>query len=943
MNKIKGDKYEIQIRDYIINELNSEAYLWHHTPENDLLKYGIIGSHNEHRLKRIDNKVNSLIDTGIDIIQIDDNKCSLVQCKNGYKSGVTINDLAGFNAWMGVMEKLDGYIYYTNKLSTNVKCLPYNKRFNYIKQVYNLPVEVEIKKEIIVPYEHQIITKDKIIKYFENNNRCILSKPCGTGKTLMSFLVSKNYKQIIILSPLKEFAKQNLTKFIEYGYVNNTLLVDSDGERDVKEIIKFINENESFVISSTFCSIDVIFQCLEHMKDPLFIIDEFHNLSKNNVIDENDDFYKLLNSEHRILFVSATPRVYELEDDDYNIDDIFGTLIDTMTFTEAINKKYITDYRIFLPSIHEDNDQLNTDLTIYEIDSVIKAKCNYFFSCLLNIGSQKCIIYCIDTKELKMIIDGMKKLNDFYCLSYDASKITSKTSAIERRKILDDFASNSNIQLLFSVRILDECIDIPTCDSIFISYPSQSKTRTIQRMSRCIRIDKNNKFKIGNVFIWCSEYDEIINILSGIKEYDIYFKDKVVINSTNYFGNSLREKLDSDVKLVEKYIVGVKEFKQLTWVERLNSVIEYIDNNDKLPSNSSKNNEIKILGKWLSHQKENYKNKKQIMSDENIYNQFTKFLKKYEEYFTSNEDNWKNKLDELEEYIIKEHQLPSTRSKNNEIKILGSWLFNQKNNYKDKKYIMGDENIYNQFTRFLEEYEKYFTSNEDNWKNKLGELEIYIIKEHQLPSIIDKDNEIKILGSWLLNQKNNYKDKKYIMGDENIYNQFTRFLEEYEKYFTSNEDNWKNKLTELEAYIIKENKLPTQRSKNNEVKILEKWLSHQKQNYKNKKQIMKDENIYNQFTKFIEEYEKYFTSNEDNWKDKLIQLKNYIIKEHKLPSEHDKNKEIKILGKWSSTQKQNYKNKKYIMCDENIYNQFTKFLEEYKKYFTSNKIIKKII
>jgi hypothetical protein len=68
MNKIKGDTYEIQIRDYIINNLNKPAYLWHHTPETILIDNGIIGSHNEHRLKRKDNNENSLQDTGIDVI-----------------------------------------------------------------------------------------------------------------------------------------------------------------------------------------------------------------------------------------------------------------------------------------------------------------------------------------------------------------------------------------------------------------------------------------------------------------------------------------------------------------------------------------------------------------------------------------------------------------------------------------------------------------------------------------------------------------------------------------------------------------------------------------------------------------------------------------------------------------------------------------------------------
>ena len=98
MNTIKGYLYEVQIRDYIINQLNKQAFLWSDTPETLLLEHQIIGSHNEARLKRKENKENSLIDTGVDVIQIDDNnKLSFVQCKNGYKKGIVMKDLAGFS------------------------------------------------------------------------------------------------------------------------------------------------------------------------------------------------------------------------------------------------------------------------------------------------------------------------------------------------------------------------------------------------------------------------------------------------------------------------------------------------------------------------------------------------------------------------------------------------------------------------------------------------------------------------------------------------------------------------------------------------------------------------------------------------------------------------------------------------------------------------------
>lgn len=240
------------------------------------------------------------------------------------------------------------------------------------------------------------------------------------------------------------------------------------------------------------------------MNNPLFIIDEFHNISKNNLINPDNELYKLLYSNHKILFVSATPRIYELEYDEeyYNFDEIFGDVIYNMNFTDAIKNKYICDYKIWIPCINENNETLNTELSIYKIDENIKAKCNFLISCLLNNGSKKCIIYCKNTEELNDMINGINELNKFYYLDFEINQITYKNTDKSRNEILNNFSNNKKIQLLFSIRILDECIDIPLCNSIYITHPCNSKIRAIQRISRCLRIDKNNKFKIGNIYIW---------------------------------------------------------------------------------------------------------------------------------------------------------------------------------------------------------------------------------------------------------------------------------------------------------------------------------------------------------------------------------------------------------------------------------------------------------
>ena len=623
-NISKGYYYELQVKFHIINKLNKLAYLWSEAPENILINNNNIGSHNEHRL----NRKNKLIDTGIDIIQLEDNNiCSLVQCKNGYKGGITMEHLAGFMCWLFSLHNLNGYVYYTNKLSTNLKELPKNDRIKYIKLPYEKTQNKEIK--IIKSFDYQIEAFNKFNEYFKNNNQGILSLPCGTGKTFTSYIISEKYNQIIIISPLKQFAKQNLDRFIEYGYKNKTLLVDSDGERDMKEIKKFIKSNDKCLISCTYDSVDVIYPNLKYMNNVLIIVDEFHNLSKNNIFNEDDYFYKILNSDNKILFMSATPRIYELENEDYN--DI--EIVYNMTFTDAIKNNYITDYKIWLPSIHEDNTQLNQELSIYEIDENIKSKCNFLLSCLLNNGSMKCIIYCIDTNELNLMIYTINELNNFYYIDYDINQITSKTTFNNRTKILNDFEINNKLQLLFSIRILDECIDIPSCDSIYITYPSQSKIRTIQRLSRCIRIDKNNKFKIGNIFIWCNEYDKILETLSGIKEYDVFFKDKIYLNETNFYNKSNKIDFNKDKKLIEKYILGIKEFKQYTWNDKFKQVKKYIDENKCRPSNASKDNNIKQLGKWICTQKTNYKKNENIMKDNNIRIKWEQFIDQYKEYF----------------------------------------------------------------------------------------------------------------------------------------------------------------------------------------------------------------------------------------------------------------------------------------------------------------------
>lgn len=899
-NQIKGYNYEMQIKNYCSNQLDKVSFLWKDIPENILIQYGFAKSHEALRLNRKELALgeNPLRDTGIDVLQIDDDKnCTLIQCKNGYKNGVTMKDLTGFFAWTSCLSNYNGIVYYTDKLSHNVRNLPTSDRIQYIKQPY---IQSKKTKTItkIKAYDYQLEAVKKFNKHFTDNQRGILTMPCGTGKTYTSYLISKKYSQIIILSPLRQSSEQVLNKFIEYGYSGESLLVDSDGCRDKKEIKKFIKNNDKCLISATYCSVDIISKILKYTdaEDLLILVDEFHNLSKNNVLNEDDDFNEMLSEteeedsddeeeseeesdekdsddesdesivmkklKYKILFMSATPRVYELEenDNDYDMENLFGEIIYKMSFSEAIEKKYITDYKIWLPAIHEKNTALKNELSIYEIDSKIKDLLIYLYSCLTNNGSRKTIIYCRDINEVNSMMTGISTLNEFYCLDFNMHKITSETTQTNRNKILNTFETAGNIQLLFSVRICDESLDIIKCDSIFITYSSKSKLRTVQRMCRCLRNDINNKNKIGNIYLWCSEYEEIVETISSIKEYDVNYTTKIKINENNFYNNKTKSEIktiEKNIEFVKDYIINIKKHKGYSWEDRLNMLKQYIDTNKKIPNVNDKNIKIheRNIGLWLANQKYDYKKNIKKMSISMYRNLWCKFIKKYDKYVMSYEDNWFYHMELVEQYITTHKCKPSTMSSDIDTKKLGKWIGKQASNFRLDKY-KKQKDKYNRWKLFVNKYEKYVISNDKKWRDTLKSLENYILTNHRKPNTYKSDKHEKYLGEWIASQIKNFKNTEYIMKNEDCHVMWCNFTHKYKEYFITNIERWCDKLALLKKYINEHDEFPTYHNKTSS--SIRDWYAGQNRNYKNNEGlVVKNKTIRNKWLLFLDEYQEY--------------------------------------------------------------------------------------
>jgi superfamily II DNA or RNA helicase len=387
----------------------------------------------------------------------------------------------------------------------------------------------------------------------------------------------------------------------------------------------------------------------------------------------------------------------------------------------------------------------------------------------------------------------------------------------------------------------------------------------------------------------------------------------------------------SFTKQFEKYFLSNEE----VWKQKLNNLEKYINENNKLPSHNDKNGDIKRLGGWIGVQKKNHKKRTEIMKNREIYDLWTTFTKQYETLFLSNEEIWKNTLDNVKKYIDMNKIIPCFTNENDEIKKLGRWVDAQKQKHKNKTQIMVNKGIYNLWSEFIKKYKTLFMSNGEAWLDMFELVKKYIDENKKLPQVINENDDIKILGRWVHTQKMNYKNKDKIMKNDKIYDLWTGFMDQHKILFMTNKKIWLNTMSNVKKYIDENNKLPSG-YKNVHVKNLSIWIGHQKKNYKIKKEIMKNQEIYDIWTEFVKKYKTLFLSNEEIWVNNLNDIKKYINENNKLPSSEHENDDIKKMGRWIGNQKKIYKKKIQIMKNPEIYDLWTTFIKEHETLFLSN-------
>jgi hypothetical protein len=288
-------------------------------------------------------------------------------------------------------------------------------------------------------------------------------------------------------------------------------------------------------------------------------------------------------------------------------------------FRKAIEEKHICDYQIYIPLLVMNEMTEKSEVLIekpvecVDLDDDLTKKCLYLINGILQTGSRRCIAYLDSMEECAEFENVFTEvMNRYHCLPFGIRTITAEVGERERSLILNEFQRKSHhdeIKIICSIRILNEGVDIPICDSVFIANVGEyaSDITMVQRMCRANRLMKGNPQKISNCFLWTTDTNKIVGSLSLLKENDLEFHKKIRVMNGDYEKQGDKKRMKMVAEKTEETIdfVKVKCMRlEEIWELKQSLLFKFCEENGRIPTQSEMKEGYNI-GQWFQDVKKN--------------------------------------------------------------------------------------------------------------------------------------------------------------------------------------------------------------------------------------------------------------------------------------------------------------------------------------------------
>jgi hypothetical protein len=371
---------------------------------------------------------------------------------------------------------------------------------------------------------------------------------------------------------------------------------------------------------------------------------------------------------------------------------------------------------------------------------------------------------------------------------------------------------------------------------------------------------------------------------------------------------------DIDVGKVKDYLMDVKEYVIVGWMEMYGKVVEFMEKYERKPCHYSENREEKKLGIWIRTQQRNYKDKKgNVYIIKEYKNKWNEINIKYYELLKSKKDTWNDNYNIVIEFIKINKRRPQRRSKNNIEKKIGAWFEKQQTNYINNIKCMKDNKRKQLWKELIEKYNEYFRTDDEIWNDNYIKTIKFIIENNSRPKRnIKVDTKESTLGKWIDRQQSLYNTNN--MKDSEKQKKWKDLIEKYHIYFRTDDEIWVDTYNEAIKFIIENNHIPSPIIGIEDEKRIGIWINRQQSLYNTKNKCMKDSEKRKKWKYFIDNYliDKYRVCpkiDNETWNNNYNEAIKFIIANNKIPSRNTGTEKEQYLGKWISNQQSLYNSK----------------------------------
>ncbi|OUJ17397.1 damage-inducible protein [Acetobacter orientalis] len=456
-----------------------------------------------------------------------------------------------------------------------------NSLIDWSKYLPKTPPALHEKKSL---REHQVTAIHNVLAGFKTHERGRLIMACGTGKTFTSLKIAEQQVGagglVLFLVPSLSLLSQTVTEWTQESHVplhSFAVCSDSDvgkkqlsnsdeikvkihelgypatttAKRLATEYQKRHDVTHMTVVFSTYHSIKVISDAQKEFGFPefdLIVCDEAHRTTGVTFGGEDNDsaFVKVHNQEflkgkHR-LYMTATPRIYgDLAQEKaikegaivygMNNEDIYGPEFHVITFSEAVRRKLLVDYKVIVLAVDEDTvsrsvqkllDDPDNGLTVSDASKIIGC-----WKALSKVGltlddldapepMKRAVAFCqvispnykgrthkvssIQISEMfQKVVEEYQDGEDIEPearLTCEAEHVDGGMNASEKEgKLawLKEEPPENTCRVLSNVRCLSEGVDVPALDAVLFLTPRNSQVDVVQSVGRVMRVAPGKK------------------------------------------------------------------------------------------------------------------------------------------------------------------------------------------------------------------------------------------------------------------------------------------------------------------------------------------------------------------------------------------------------------------------------------------------------------------